>query len=249
MKLLDKKALITGASRGIGRAIALELAREGVDIALNYLTHSQEAEELASELSEMGRKILTIMADVADAEQVDKMVEYIHSEFGSIDILINNAGIARDFPLIGMEKEEWDNVIAVNLTGIFNTCKAVGKYMVMQKSGKIINLSSVVAHYGNRGQVNYVASKGGVEALTRALAIELAEKGITVNAVAPGIIQTKMTEEVIDRAQEQIMQHILLKRFGTLDEVAKLVSYLCSEDADYITGQVIHIDGGFGLCK
>jgi len=249
MKLLDKKALITGASRGIGRAIALELAREGVDIALNYLTHTQEAEELASELSEMGRKILTIMADVADAEQVDKMVEYIHSEFGSIDILINNAGIARDFPLIGMEKEEWDNVIAVNLTGIFNTCKAVGKYMVMQKSGKIINLSSVVAHYGNRGQANYVASKGGVEALTRALAIELAEKGITVNAVAPGIIQTKMTEEVIDRAQEQIMQHILLKRFGTLDEVAKLVSYLCSEDADYITGQVIHIDGGFGLCK
>jgi 3-oxoacyl-[acyl-carrier protein] reductase len=192
-----------------------------------------------------GGKALAMKADVSHLEEVEKMVDAIYEQFGRIDILVNNAGVTRDELLISMEREDWDRVIATNLGGLFNCSKAVAKYMMMQKSGRIINMSSVAGERGGRGQSNYAASKGAVNAFTRSVAMELARKKVTVNAVAPGVVETEMSSEVIRRAQDIILNSVALKRLGQPEEIAKVVAFLASDDSSYITGEVIRVDGGF----
>lgn len=245
MLLKDKVVLITGASRGIGRAIALNVAKEGAITIINYLKNSKAAEDVGREISASGGIARTVQANVAIKDDVDKMAAEVFNEFKRIDVLVNNAAIVRDNLLMAMEPEEWNDVINTNLGGVFNCTKAVARYMIMQKRGKIINISSVAGEKGGRGQSNYSASKGGVNAFTRAVAMELAPKGITVNAVAPGVIETEMSETVIRRARDQIINLIALKRLGNPDDIARVVLFLASDQADYITGEIIHVDGGF----
>jgi 3-oxoacyl-[acyl-carrier protein] reductase len=246
--MMPQNCLVTGASGGIGRAIALELAARGCNVAVNYHTHEAEAAATARTIETMGRRAFIVKADVSNADDASAMVKRTVAEFGSIDILVNNAGVAKDYPVTGMEPGEWERVIAVNLTGMFNTARMAAKYMVHQKRGRIINVSSVMAQCGGRGAANYAASKGGVEAFTRALAVELAPKGVLVNAVAPGVIDTMMVKDVLALAGERIVANIPLGRVGTPEDVARVVAFLCSDDAGYITGQVVRVDGGFGLC-
>ncbi|MDD2715526.1 MAG: 3-oxoacyl-ACP reductase FabG [Candidatus Wallbacteria bacterium] len=247
MKLIDKIALVTGGGRGIGLAIARELAAQGADVAIAYLKEDDQAEAACELIRECGRRALKIRCDIRKEEDCGKAAEEVFQAFGKIDILVNNAGITREYSFVGMSSKEWQDVLDTNLTGTFNMSRAAAKFMVIQKSGKIINLSSVLAQKGGRGQANYIASKGGIESLTRALAVELAVKNITVNAVAPGVVETEMSREVLARNKEKIMEKILLKRLGSPEEVAKLVAFLSGPDSDYITGQVISIDGGFGI--
>ncbi|MCK5185767.1 MAG: 3-oxoacyl-[acyl-carrier-protein] reductase [Deltaproteobacteria bacterium] len=245
MRLKEKIALVTGASRGIGKAIALHLAEEGAQIIINYAKNSEKAKEVVAAVESTGSKALAMQADVSCWQEVEKMVDSIYEKFGRIDILVNNAGVNRDELLISMEKEDWDAVINTNLGGLFNCTKAVAKYMMIQKNGRIINMSSVAGERGGRGQSNYAASKGGVNAFTRSVAMELAPKKVTVNAIAPGVIETEMSSTVIRRAKDFILNSVALKRLGQPEEIAKVVAFLASDDSSYITGEVIRVDGGF----
>lgn len=245
MRLKEKIALVTGASRGLGKAIALHLAEEGAQIIINYAKNSEKAKEVVAAVESTGGKALAMQADVSCWQEVEKMVDSIYEKFGRIDILVNNAGVNRDELIISMEKEDWDAVINTNLGGLFHCTKAVAKYMMIQKSGRIINMSSVAGERGGRGQSNYAASKGGVNAFTRSVAMELAPKKITVNAIAPGVIETEMSSTVIRRAKDFILNSVALKRLGQPEEIAKVVAFLASDDSSYITGEVIRVDGGF----
>lgn len=240
----NKVALITGATRGIGKEIALELAANGFDIAVNYRSMQDGMEELKKEIESNNVKCEFVQADVADFEQCEKMVKETIEKFGKIDVLVNNAGITKDGLIMRMKKEDFQAVIDINLTGTFNVTRNVIPYMIKQKAGRIINLSSVVGVAGNAGQTNYSASKAGVIGFTKSLAKEVASRNILVNAIAPGFIDTDMTKVLSDNVKEGINAQIPLRRMGTPNEVAKVVKFLSSEDSSYITGQVINIDGG-----
>jgi len=242
--LEGKNALVTGASRGIGRAIALELARNGANVVVNYAGSKDKAEAVVNEIEALGRKAVAIQANVANSEEVTALVKDTIDQLGSIDILVNNAGINRDNLLMRMKEDEFDDVIETNLKGVFNCIKAVTRPMMRQRSGKIINLASVVAVAGNPGQVNYVAAKAGVIGMTKTVAKELASRNVHVNAVAPGYIATDMTDELPDNIKEQMLDLIPVNRLGEPEDVAKVVRFLASEDSDYMTGQTIHVDGG-----
>lgn len=242
--LTDKVAIVTGASRGIGRAIALALAESGADVVVNYAGSEKAAQEVAAEIEKLGRKALVVQADVADAEQVGQMVQRTLDAFGKVDILINNAGVTRDNLLMRMKDEEWDQVISTNLKGVYHCIKAVTRQMMKQRSGRIINIASVVASLGNAGQANYVAAKAGVIGLTKSVAREFASRGITVNAVAPGFIETDMTAKLSEDIQAGLLTQIPLQRLGKPEDIAATVRFLATDQASYITGQTIHVDGG-----
>lgn len=245
-----RSAVVTGSSRGIGRAVAIELARAGYNVCVNCSSeHSREsAEDLAAQLeADFGIRAIACVANVADASQAQALIEAAHEEFGSVDVLVNNAGITRDGLLARMKEEDFDDVINVNLKGTFNCCKAAAQRMMKQRFGRIVNMSSVVGVSGNAGQANYAASKAGVIGLTKSIARELAARNITANAVAPGFIETDMTDALSEKQREGISSRIAAKRFGTAEEVAALVRFLASDEAGYITGQVVGIDGGMSL--
>lgn len=241
---MTKSALVTGASRGIGRSIALQLAEEGYNVAVNYAGSKEKAEAVVEEIKTKGVDSFAIQANVADADDVKAMIKEVVSQFGSLDVLVNNAGITRDNLLMRMKEQEWDDVIDTNLKGVFNCIQKATPQMLRQRSGAIINLSSVVGAVGNPGQANYVATKAGVIGLTKSAARELASRGITVNAVAPGFIVSDMTDALSDELKEQMLTQIPLARFGQDTDIANTVAFLASDKAKYITGQTIHVNGG-----
>ena len=237
-----KTAFISGASRGIGEAIAKTLSKD-YNIILNYSHSEEQAKNVLSQLDASGKHCM-MKCDVKDAKQVEFMMKEIVDIYGHIDVVVNNAGITKDNLLLRMKEEEFDDVISINLKGTYNCIRYVAKTMMKQRSGKIVNVSSVVGLIGNAGQANYAASKGGVIALTKSVARELAPRGLHVNAIAPGFIETAMTEKLSQDVKDAMLQQIPMKRFGNVQEVANLVKFLCSEESDYITGQVFTIDGG-----
>ncbi|HBC4532366.1 TPA: 3-oxoacyl-[acyl-carrier-protein] reductase [Staphylococcus aureus] len=241
---MTKSALVTGASRGIGRSIALQLAEEGYNVAVNYAGSKEKAEAVVEEIKAKGVDSFAIQANVADADEVKAIIKEVVSQFGSLDVLVNNAGITRDNLLMRMKEQEWDDVIDTNLKGVFNCIQKATPQMLRQRSGAIINLSSVVGAVGNPGQANYVATKAGVIGLTKSAARELASRGITVNAVAPGFIVSDMTDALSDELKEQMLTQIPLARFGQDTDIANTVAFLASDKAKYITGQTIHVNGG-----
>lgn len=242
--LAGKTALVTGASRGIGRAIALKLAEAGANVVVNYAGSEAAASETVALIKEMGRDAIMVRANVSSTEDVNEMFKAALEHFGAIDILVNNAGITRDNLLMRMKEDEWDDVIATNLKGVFNCLKAATRPMMKQRSGKIINITSVVGVLGNPGQANYVAAKAGVIGLTKTAARELASRGITVNAVAPGFIDTEMTAVLPEDVKAGLVSQIPLARLGQTDDIASVVLFLASDAAAYMTGQTLHVDGG-----
>ena len=242
--LKDKVAIVTGGTRGIGRAIALKLADNGANIVINYRNSDKEAEELKAILEEKGVKVLIVKCDISNFQDSKNLMDKCKEVFGKIDVLVNNAGITKDTLIMRMKEEDFDSVIDVNLKGTFNCAKHASAIMLKQRFGKIINMTSVVGIAGNAGQVNYAASKAGVIGLTKSLAKELGSRGITVNAVAPGFINTDMTASLSEKVKEEASKNIPLKRLGDPEDVANLVGFLASDAANYITGQVINVDGG-----
>lgn len=241
---MDKLALITGGTRGIGKQIALTFAKEGYDIAINYRTENDDLKNAKREIEANNVKCFAVQGDVTKFEDCEKFAKQIVEEFGNIDVLVNNAGITRDTLLMRMKEEDFKQVIDTNLVGTFNVTKNVISYMMKARNGRIINISSVVGISGNAGQTNYAASKAGIIGFTKSLAKEVASRNITVNAVAPGFIETQMTAVLKEDIKEEIAKKIPLKRMGTPQDVANVVKFLASSDSSYITGQVIHIDGG-----
>lgn len=241
--LKGKKALVTGGGRGIGRAICLRLARGGADVAL-FEVDAESAQATAEAIEEMGMETLYLKVDVSLQEEVDKGMEEINQRWEGVDILINNAGITRDNLIMRMTDEDWESVLGVNLRGAFYCTKAVLRGMIRRRWGRIVNVSSVVGKMGNPGQANYVSSKAGLLGLTKAVAKEVASRGITVNAVAPGFIETEMTQSLPQKVRDSFLSQIPLGRAGLPNDVANLVFFLCSREGGYITGQVINVDGG-----
>ncbi|MFD1928734.1 3-oxoacyl-[acyl-carrier-protein] reductase [Sporosarcina siberiensis] len=243
-RFTGKAAIVTGASRGIGREIALQLAKEGAKVAVNYSGSKDKADEVVQLITDSGGEAFAIQADVSQTDSVKNMVDQTLERFGSIDILVNNAGITRDNLLMRMKEDEWDDVLNINLKGVFLCTKGVTRQMMRQRAGKIVNVASIVGVSGNPGQANYVAAKAGVIGFTKTVAKELATRNINVNAVAPGFITTDMTEALSDEVKEQMTSVIPLGKLGSPENVARTVLFLLSEDAAYITGQTIHVDGG-----
>lgn len=239
-----KNVVVTGASRGIGRAIALEFGKRGANVAINYVSSESEAQAVADEIKALGGDALLVKGDVSCFEDGKRLIDESIKEFGSVDILVNNAGITKDGLLMRMKEDSFDRVLDINLKGVYNTCKNVISHMIKQLGGKIINISSVVGVIGNAGQSNYAASKAGVIGFTKSIAKEVASRGITVNAIAPGFIQSDMTEVLNENVKKAMLDVIPLQRFGAAEEIAKVVAFLASEDGAYITGQVINVDGG-----
>jgi 3-oxoacyl-(acyl-carrier-protein) reductase len=244
MKLEGRTALVTGASRGIGRAIALALAAEGADVAVNYVSNEAAAASLVEEIQALGRKAVLARADVSDFPDTYSMAHSVLDQFGHIDILVNNAGVTSDKTFVNMDHSTWRKVLAVNLDGVFNCTKVCVDQMVEQNYGRVVNITSVIGQIGNFGQANYAASKAGVAAMTKTLAKELASKGITVNAVAPGFIATEMVSSIPENVQDRLLSLIPLRRFGKAEEVAQMVVFLCSPEGDYVTGAELEVNGG-----
>lgn len=247
MGLKGKTVLVTGASRGIGRSIALAFAKEGANLVINYTSNQAAAEAVVEEIQGFNVKALAVQADISKEEDVSSLMEEIKDNFGGVDILVNNAGVTKDNLFVRMKEEDWDRVIDVNLKGTFLCSKAVVRQMIRQKYGRIINMSSVVGVLGNPGQANYCASKAGVIGFTKALAREVATKNITVNAIAPGFIETDMTDVLPENIKEALIDSIPMKKYGKPEDISNLVVFLSSDKASYITGQVIHVDGGMAM--
>ncbi|HEY2816673.1 MAG TPA: SDR family NAD(P)-dependent oxidoreductase [Casimicrobiaceae bacterium] len=245
--LQGKSVIVTGGSRGIGRAIVDLFADEGCDVTFFYRDNARAADEVVQTSKAAGRKVMADQLDVRNANACAAAVERVADRFGRIDVLINNAGIIRDNQLAALEDDDVQSVLDTNIGGVFNMARAVVPHMIVQRAGKIINLSSVSGEKGGRGQTNYAASKGAINAFTRALAVELAPRKVTVNAVAPGVIETEMSQDVRELAGDQVLSKILLRRFGKPEDVAFAVWFLASGYADYVTGEILHVDGGFKM--
>jgi 3-oxoacyl-[acyl-carrier protein] reductase len=247
MRLKDQVALVTGGSRGIGRSIVKAFVAEGAKVALVYKGNQLAANNLVQELSQANGTVFALQADVTNAAEAESCVQQVEKKWGRFDILVNNAGIIRDDLFVRMELEAWQSVLQTNLGGTYNFCRAVAYMLMKQRHGRIINISSVAAEHANMGQANYAASKGGINALTRALAVELASRNVTVNAIAPGFIETDMSEAVRNKAGDMIKKIIPMRRLGQPEDVARVAVFLASADSAYLTGQVLTVDGGLSL--